>query len=163
MAGTNATKMTASGGLADGGAASRGVTAGSEPVAASDPAADRDAFPLPLAAWYSVGVLMLMYIFSFIDRTTISLLVEPIKRDLHISDTQIGMLQGLAFALLYTFLGLPIARLSDRYSRRGIIAAGVFIWSLMATLCGFARNATQLFLARVGVGGGEGALSPAAD
>jgi MFS family permease len=119
-------------------------------------------YPSSFAAWYSVAVLMLMYIFSFIDRTTISLLVEPMKRDLHISDTQIGMLQGLAFALLYTFLGLPIARLSDRYSRRAIIAGGVFIWSIMATLCGLARSASQLFVARVGVGVGEAALSPAA-
>lgn len=105
---------------------------------------------------------MLMYIFSFIDRTTISLIVDPMKRDLHISDTQIGMLQGLAFALLYTFLGLPIARLSDRFSRRAIIAGGVFIWSIMATLCGLARTALQLFVARIGVGVGEAALSPAA-
>jgi MFS family permease len=123
---------------------------------------DRASYPTSLAAWYSVTVLMLMYIFSFIDRTTISLLVEPMKRDLHISDTQIGMLQGLAFALLYTFLGLPIARLSDRHSRRAIIAGGVFIWSIMATLCGLARTAAQLFIARVGVGVGEAALSPAA-
>jgi MFS family permease len=123
---------------------------------------DTSSYPTSFAAWYSVAVLMLMYIFSFIDRTTISLLVEPMKRDLHISDTQIGMLQGLAFALLYTFLGLPIARLSDRHSRRAIIAAGVFIWSIMAALCGMARTATQLFMARVGVGIGEAALSPAA-
>jgi MFS family permease len=123
---------------------------------------DSSSYPSSFAAWYSVSVLMLMYIFSFIDRTTISLLVEPMKRDLHISDTQIGMLQGLAFALLYTFLGLPIARLSDRHSRRSIIAAGVFIWSIMATLCGLARTAMQLFMARVGVGVGEAALSPAA-
>jgi MFS family permease len=128
-------------------------------VAASN---DSSAYPSSFAAWYSVAVLMLMYIFSFIDRTTISLIVEPMKRDLQISDTQIGMLQGLAFALLYTFLGLPIARLSDRHSRRGIIAAGVFIWSIMATLCGFARTALQLFVARIGVGVGEAALSPAA-
>src|ERR1700729_2074111 len=123
---------------------------------------DSSPYPSSFAAWYSVAVLMLMYIFSFIDRTTISLLVEPMKRDLHISDTQIGMLQGLAFALLYTFLGLPIARLSDWYSRRAIIAGGVFIWSIMATLCGLARSASQLFVARVGVGVGEAALSPAA-
>src|SRR5271165_21753 len=123
---------------------------------------DSSPYPSSFAAWYSVAVLMLMYIFSFIDRTTISLLVEPMKRDLHISDTQIGMLQGLAFALLYTFLGLPIARLSDRHSRRAIIAGGVFIWSIMATLCGLARSAVQLFIARVGVGVGEAALSPAA-
>src|ERR1700749_4280371 len=101
---------------------------------------DPTAYPSSFAAWYSVAVLMLMYIFSFIDRTTISLIVEPMKRDLQISDTQVGMLQGLAFALLYTFLGLPIARLSDRHGRRGIIAAGVFIWAIMATLCGFART-----------------------
>jgi MFS family permease len=119
-------------------------------------------YPSSGAAWYSVLVLMLLYVFSFIDRTTISLLVEPMKRDLHVSDTQIGMLQGLAFALLYTFLGLPIARLSDRHSRRAIIAGGVFIWSIMATLCGLARSATQLFVARIGVGVGEAALSPAA-
>src|SRR5258707_2728196 len=128
-------------------------------VAASS---DSSSYPSSFAAWYSVAVLMLMYIFSFIDRTTISLIVEPMKRDLQISDTQIGMLQGLAFALLYTFLGLPIARLSDRHSRRAIIAAGVFIWSIMATLCGLARTATQLFIARIGVGVGEAALSPAA-
>lgn len=120
------------------------------------------AYPSSFTAWYSVAVLMLMYIFSFIDRTTISLIVEPMKRDLQISDTQIGMLQGAAFALLYTFLGLPIARLSDRHSRRAIIAGGVFIWSIMATLCGLARTGLQLFVARIGVGVGEAALSPAA-
>src|SRR5271163_4923268 len=123
---------------------------------------DTSPYPSSFAAWYSVAVLMLMYIFSFIDRTTISLIVEPMKRDLHISDTQMGMLQGLAFALLYTFLGLPIARLSDRHSRRAIIAGGVFIWSIMATLCGLARSAPRLFMARIGVGVGEAALSPAA-
>jgi MFS family permease len=123
---------------------------------------DSTAYPSSFAAWYSVAVLMLMYIFSFIDRTTISLIVEPMKRDLQISDTQIGMLQGFAFALLYTFLGLPIARLSDRHSRRAIIAGGVFIWSVMATACGLARTALQLFVARIGVGVGEAALSPAA-
>src|SRR6202021_3304272 len=116
-----------------------------------DAAARRDSssFPASFAAWYSVAVLILMYIFSFIDRTTISLIVEPMKRDLQISDTQIGMLQGLAFALLYTFLGLPIARLSDRHSRRAIIAGGVFIWSIMAALCGMARTVVQLFVARI--------------
>src|SRR5271155_3117108 len=119
-------------------------------------------YPSSFAAWYSVAVLLLMYIFSFIDRTTISLIVEPMKRDLQISDTQIGMLQGLAFALLYTFLGLPIARLSDRHNRKAIIAAGVLVWSIMATLCGLARTAVQLFIARIGVGVGEAALSPAA-
>src|ERR1700684_1918380 len=110
---------------------------------------DTSSYPSSFAAWYSVAVLMLMYIFSFIDRTAISLIVDPMKRDLQISDTQIGMLQGSAFALLYTFLGLPIARLSDRHSRRAIIAAGVFIWSLMATLCGLVRHGPQVFNARI--------------
>ena len=134
------------------------AAAGNDPPAGIDSAS----YPSPFAAWYSVAVLMVMYIFSFIDRTTISLLVEPMKRDLHISDTQVGMLNGMAFALLYTLLALPIARLSDRRSRRGIIAAGVFVWSIMATLCGLARTAIELFIARVGVGVGEAALSPAA-
>src|SRR5476649_2646385 len=123
---------------------------------------DSSSYPSSFAAWYSVAVLMMMYIFSFIDRTTISFIVEPMKRDLHLSDTQVGMLNGLAFVMLYMFLGLPIARLSDRHSRRAIIAAGVFIWSIMATSCGLARTASQLFMARVGVGVGEAALSPAA-
>jgi MFS family permease len=128
----------------------------------SDAIGDSSAYPKSSVAWYSVCVMMLMYIFSFIDRQIISLLVEPMKRDLHITDTQVGMLQGLAFALLYTFLGLPIARLSDRYNRKAIIAGGVLIWSLMATLCGLAKTALQLFMARVGVGIGEATLSPAA-
>jgi MFS family permease len=123
---------------------------------------ETSAYPTSAVAWYSVVVLMLMYVFSFIDRTIISLLVGPMKRDLHITDVQIGLLQGLAFALLYTFLGLPIARLSDRHNRKAIVAGGVFIWSIMACLCGLARSAGQLFLARVGVGVGEAALSPAA-
>lgn len=105
---------------------------------------------------------MVMYVFSFIDRTTISLLVGPMKRDMGLSDTQVGLMTGTAFALLYTFLGLPIARLSDHRSRRAIIAIGVLIWSLMATACGLARSAVQLFFARMGVGVGEAALSPAA-
>jgi MFS family permease len=126
------------------------------------PSSESSAYPSPGIAWYSVVVLMLMYVFSFIDRTIISLLVGPMKRDLHITDVQIGLLQGTAFALLYTFLGLPIARLSDRHSRKAIVAVGVFVWSIMACLCGLARSAGQLFWARVGVGFGEAALSPAA-
>src|ERR1700761_490490 len=123
---------------------------------------DSAEYPSSTVAWWSVSVLMLMYVFSFIDRTIISLLVGPMKRDLNITDTEIGLLQGTAFALLYTFLGLPIARLSDRHSRKGIVAVGVLVWSVMACLCGLARSAAQLFWARVGVGFGEAALSPAA-
>ncbi|HSN71965.1 MAG TPA: MFS transporter [Steroidobacteraceae bacterium] len=119
-------------------------------------------YPRPAYAWYVVGVLTLAYIFSFIDRQILSLLVEPIKADLGISDTRMSLLLGLSFALFYTVLGIPIARLADVKSRRAIIGAGIFLWSLMTVLCGLSRNYWQLFLARMGVGVGEAALSPAA-
>lgn len=112
--------------------------------------------------WYVVGVLMLAYVCSFIDRQILALMVGPIRRDLDISDTQMSLLMGLSFALFYSFLGLPIGRLADRSNRRNIIAAGIAVWSLMTALCGVARNYGQLFLARVGVGVGEAALSPPA-
>ena len=113
-------------------------------------------------AWYVVGILTLAYTFSYIDRQILNLLVDPIRTDLGISDTQISLLQGLAFALFYTFMGLPIARLADRSSRRVIIGTGVAVWSLMTALCGLARSFGGLFFARVGVGVGEAALNPAA-
>jgi MFS family permease len=119
-------------------------------------------WPSPLRAWYAVAILVLAFIFSFIDRIVIALLVEPIKADLGISDFGIGLLQGFAFALFYALLGIPIGRLSDRVSRRGIIATGIVIWSLMTAACGLARSFFGLFLARVGVGVGEATLSPAA-
>ena len=131
---------------------------------AATPPAFAGAVPYPASAqaWYLVFVLLLFYIFSFIDRQIISLLVEPIKRDLQVTDTQIGLLQGFAFAIFYTLFGIPIGRLADRMNRKSIIAVGVVVWSLMATLCGLAKNFWQLFLARIGVGVGEAALSPAA-
>jgi MFS family permease len=112
--------------------------------------------------WYVVAVLLVAYTLSFVDRTILTLLVEPIKRDLGLSDTQISLLHGLAFAIFYTALGIPIARLADRASRRNIIAIGIAIWSLMTAVCGVAKSFGQLFFARVGVGVGEAALSPAA-
>ena len=112
--------------------------------------------------WYVVAVLLVAYTLSFVDRTILTLLVEPIKHDLGLSDTQLSLLHGLAFAIFYTALGIPIARLADRASRRNIIAAGIAVWSLMTAVCGLAKNFGQLFLARVGVGVGEAALSPAA-
>jgi MFS family permease len=131
-------------------------------IAAAPESASSTTYPSSAVAWYSVTVLMLMYVFSFIDRQIIGLLVSPMERDMHLTDTQVGLMGGTGFALLYTFLGLPIARLADRYSRRGIIAVGVLIWSFMATACGLARSAVQLFFARMGVGVGEAALSPSA-
>lgn len=113
-------------------------------------------------AWYVVGVLMVIYVLSFIDRQIMSLIVEPMKRDLEVSDTLMGFLMGTSFAIFYTLFGMPLGRLADSRSRRGIIAAGVFLWSLMTAFCGIARNYAQLFAYRVGVGIGEAALSPAA-
>lgn len=129
----------------------------------SGPGAHRDpAYPRPAFAWYGVGVLMVAYTLSFIDRYVIALLIQPIKQDLLLTDTQIGLLSGLAFAIFYTTLGIPIGRLADRYDRRRIISIGILAWSLMTAACGMARGFWQLFAARVGVGVGEAALSPAA-
>jgi MFS family permease len=119
-------------------------------------------WPSPAAGWYLVGVLMVAYIFSFIDRTILTLLVEPIRADLGISDTQISLLHGFAFAIFYTLMGIPIATLADRKNRRNIIAIGVAFWSLATAACGLAKGFWSLFAARVGVGVGEAALSPAA-
>ena len=113
-------------------------------------------------AWYALGLLVLAFTFSFIDRQILSLLVGPMKRDLDISDTEISLLQGLAFAIFYTLMGLPIGRLVDSKRRVTIISLGVFFWSLMTALCGVAKSYTQLFIFRMGVGVGEAALSPAA-
>ena len=113
-------------------------------------------------AWYVVGVLMFAYIVAIVDRQILSLLVEPIKRDLGVTDTQIGLLAGFAFILFYSILGVPIARLADRKNRKVIISIGIVIWSLMTAACGLAKTYGQLFVMRIGVGVGEGTLSPAA-
>jgi MFS family permease len=105
---------------------------------------------------------MLAYTLSYIDRQILSMLVEPIKADLKITDTQIGMLQGLAFAVFYTLVGIPMGRLADSSNRKRIIAWGVFFWSLATAACGIAKTYWQLFAARVGVGVGEATLGPAA-
>ena len=112
--------------------------------------------------WFVVAILMVAYVFSFVDRQILNLLVAPIRRDLGISDTQMSLLMGFSFAIFYTILGIPLGRLADRWSRRGLIAAGVVVWSLMTALCGMAQTYLQLFLYRIGVGVGEATLSPAA-
>ncbi|MFK8019553.1 MAG: spinster family MFS transporter [Pseudomonadales bacterium] len=119
-------------------------------------------WPKPAYAWYMTILLMFLYMFSFLDRTIIVLLIEPIKRDLHLTDTDVSLLYGFAFAVFYTLMGIPIARLADTKNRGKIIAAGVLFWSLMTAFCGLAKNFTMLFAARVGVGVGEATLSPAA-
>lgn len=124
--------------------------------------ATENPWPKPLYAWYAVGVLMLAYTNSFIDRQILSLLIEPIRRDLQINDTQISLLAGIAFTIFYTFMGVPIARLSDQRNRRTIIIIGITFWSVMTATCGMAKQYWHLFLARMGVGLGEATLSPAA-
>jgi MFS family permease len=113
-------------------------------------------------SWYAVAVLTVAYVFSFIDRQILSLLVVPIRRDLHISDTQMSFLMGISFALFYTIFGFPIGRLADSRSRRNIITAGIVSWSLFTACCGLASRYIWLFLMRMGVGVGEAALSPPA-
>ena len=110
--------------------------------------------------WITLALLTLTYFFSFMDRQILAILLEPIKRDLSLSDTQLGLLSGLVFAIFYATLGIPIARLADRTSRRNIIAASLAVWSVMTALCGVAQNFTQLLLARVGVGVGEAGAGP---
>ncbi|MCC7268231.1 MAG: MFS transporter [Caulobacteraceae bacterium] len=107
-------------------------------------------------------LLVLAYTFNFIDRTIISTIGQAIKEDLKITDTQLGLLGGLAFALLYTTLGIPIARLAERRSRVNIITVAVVIWSGFTAACGMAHSFLQLLLLRVGVGVGEAGLSPPA-
>nr|WP_310523254.1 MFS transporter [Polymorphobacter sp.] len=108
--------------------------------------------------------LLTVYIFNFLDRQIVTILAEPIKRDLGLSDTQLGLMTGLAFALFYALLGIPIARYADRpnSNRVGLISVSLILWSGMTALCGVAQNFTQLLLARVGVGVGEAGCTPAA-
>lgn len=107
-------------------------------------------------------LLMTVYAFNMLDRQIVTILVEPMKADLNLADWQIGMISGLAFALFYTLLGIPLARIADRGNRVGMIAAALFVWSGFTALCGLARNFTELLLARIGVGVGEAGCTPAA-
>ncbi|MCW8925888.1 MAG: MFS transporter, partial [Xanthomonadales bacterium] len=111
---------------------------------------------------YVLFILVLVYTFNFIDRQIIGILAVPIKADLGLSDTQLGLMGGLAFALFYTGLGIPVAMLADRFSRTWIMTAALATWSAMTALCGLAGNFWQLFAARLGVGVGEaGGVAPA--
>jgi len=111
---------------------------------------------------YVLVVLVIVYTFNFIDRQIVGILAVPIKAELHLSDSQLGLMGGLAFALFYTFLGIPVARLADRVNRTTIMTAALALWSLMTAVCGLTRSFAQLFLARVGVGVGEaGGVTPA--
>jgi MFS family permease len=119
------------------------------------------AWPSPRRAWYAVFIFSLTLLVNFLDRGILTLLVEPLKRDLGLSDEQIGVLMGLAFVCFYVILGLPIARLVDSARRATILTVGLACWSLATALCGLAGSFGQLFLFRIGVGVGEACSGPA--
>ncbi|MEE2662549.1 MAG: MFS transporter [Myxococcota bacterium] len=116
----------------------------------------------PRYANYALGLLLGVYIFNFIDRQILSILMEKIKEEIQLSDTELGFLGGIAFALFYTIAGLPIARWADRGSRTNIIAISVLVWSLFTAFTGAARNFWMILVARIGVGIGEAGCSPPA-
>lgn len=120
------------------------------------------AFPARGYAWTVVAILVATAVLSYTDRQVLSLLVDPVRAELHISDTQISLLLGSAFAVVYGIAGIPLGYLADRASRRNLIFAGVLVWSVGTLACGFARSFSELFMARIVVGLGEAVLSPAA-
>ncbi len=122
----------------------------------------REKMKSPKYRTYVLAILVVVYVFNFLDRQIVTILAEPIKNDLGLSDTQIGLMTGLAFALFYTVLGIPIARLADRANRVSIISVALVIWSGMTALCGAAQNFGQMLAARIGVGVGEAGCSPPA-
>jgi len=126
------------------------------------PSAERPEPRATAYSWYVLAVLTLVYLSNHADRLLLSVVIGPIKQEFEASDTMMGLLAGPAFAIVYTLLGLPIARWADRGNRRSIIALGLALWSAMTALTGFARSFVQLALARVGVAVGEAAGSPPA-
>jgi MFS family permease len=123
---------------------------------------DAPLFPSAGYAWYVVALLYLSYTLSFVDRSIIGYLVGPIRQDLQINDFQFSLLQGLAFAAFFATMGIPLGRLADSRSRRGLLAIGIMLWSCMTILCGMASSYWELFFARMGVGVGEACLAPCA-
>ncbi|MDG2277750.1 MAG: MFS transporter [Pseudomonadales bacterium] len=112
------------------------------------------------SSWYALGLLLVVYVFNFLDRSILGILAQPIKEELGVSDTEMGFLGGIAFALFYTILGIPIARLADKTVRRTLLAICLALWSVMTVLCGFATSFTYLLVARIGVSIGEAGGSP---
>ena len=109
---------------------------------------------------YALGLLVVVYVFNFIDRSILGILVQPIKEDLGASDTMMGFLGGIAFATFYTFMGIPLARMADKGSRRNVLAVCLALWSGATALCGLAQTFFHLLLARIGVAVGEAGGSP---
>jgi predicted MFS family arabinose efflux permease len=122
----------------------------------------REKLKSPKYRRYVLSMLVIVYVFNFLDRQIVTILAEPIKNDLGLNDTQIGLMTGLAFALFYTVLGIPLARLADRSNRVSIITGALVVWSGMTAVCGMAQNFTQMLAARIGVAVGEAGCTPPA-
>ena len=137
-------------------------SAGENTVTSEADTALREKLKSPRYRQYVLGMLVVVYAFNFLDRQIVTILAEPIKNDLGLNDTQIGLMTGLAFALFYTILGIPLARLADRSNRVSIITGALVVWSGMTALCGMAQNFSQMLAARIGVGVGEAGCSPPA-
>ncbi len=132
-------------------------------ISNSDSLADTETpWPSPSRAWWAVGVFCIAAVLSYSDRQILSLLVDPIRADLHATDVQIGLLQGAAFALIYAVAGVALGRAADVLPRRLVIVTGIVVWSLATLACGYATSFGSLFAARAAVGIGEAALAPAA-
>jgi MFS family permease len=119
-------------------------------------------YPRPLTAWWGVGLFTLGAILSYTDRQILAILVDPIRASLHLTDTRVSVLQGAAFAVLYSVIGLPLGRISDLVPRRGLLVIAIALWSVGTAACGLAHSFEALLLARLLVGAGEAALAPAA-
>ncbi|ODS98656.1 MAG: MFS transporter [Erythrobacter sp. SCN 62-14] len=124
--------------------------------------ADAANAPVPAYSWYALSVLVLVYVLNFIDRQILSILANDIKADLGVDDAYLGFLYGTAFAVFYSLFGIPLGKLADSWKRTRLLALGLAVWSTMTALSGFAKNATMLTVARVGVGVGEATASPSA-
>jgi MFS family permease len=111
-------------------------------------------------AWWTMAVLSLAYVFSIVDRQILTLLIDPIRNDLAITDTEVSLLTGAAFGIVYAISAVPIARIADRGSRKTVLMSGIAMWGTMTALCGLARSFWPLFVGRMGVGLGEAALTP---
>ena len=117
---------------------------------------------VPAYSWYALGVLVLVYVLNFIDRQILSILANDIKADLGVEDDYLGFLYGTAFAVFYALFGIPLGKLADSWKRVRLMSLGLALWSTMTALSGFAKNATTLTVARIGVGVGEATASPSA-
>ena len=132
----------------------------SSPASTEPPTLAHNPYSSKPYRYYVLGLFSITYMFNFVDRQILAILQEPIKQELALSDTQLGLMTGFTFAVFYIVMGIPIARWADRGNRRNILALCLALWSAMTALCGLAQNYIQLLLARMGVGVGEAGCSP---